>query len=82
MVVLVAWVAATAGGVIGWAIGLKAGRAVDDRAGTAAPRCGIGAVQRGEEIFDRYPVIAILMTPSWVAGIHRVRSRRLSRRPT
>jgi membrane protein DedA with SNARE-associated domain len=31
-------------------------------------------VERGERIFDRYAVMAILLTPSWIAGIHRVRS--------
>ena len=28
----------------------------------------------GERVFERYPVIAIVLTPSWIAGIHRVRS--------
>jgi membrane protein DedA with SNARE-associated domain len=32
-------------------------------------------VERGERIFDRYAVVAVLLTPSWIAGIHRVRSR-------
>jgi membrane protein DedA with SNARE-associated domain len=31
-------------------------------------------VDRGERIFQRYAVIAIVLTPSWIAGIHRVRS--------
>jgi membrane protein DedA with SNARE-associated domain len=30
------------------------------------------AVERGEEVFDRLTVIAILLAPSFVAGIHRV----------
>ena len=29
------------------------------------------AVERGEEVFQRLTVIAILLAPSWVAGIHR-----------
>jgi membrane protein DedA with SNARE-associated domain len=29
------------------------------------------AVERGEEVFKRLTVIAILLAPSWVAGIHR-----------
>jgi len=29
------------------------------------------AVERGEEVFNRLTVIAILLTPAWVAGIHR-----------
>ncbi len=71
-VVLVAWIAATAGGIIGWLIGLKAGRAVLVAPGPFQS-LRIGAVRRGERIFDRYAVIAVLMTPSWVAGINKVR---------
>jgi membrane protein DedA with SNARE-associated domain len=71
-VVLVAWVAATVGGIIGWLIGLRAGRAVLVAPGPFQS-LRIGAVRRGEKIFDRYAVIAVLMTPSWVAGINRVR---------
>jgi membrane protein DedA with SNARE-associated domain len=71
-VVLVAWAAATAGGVIGWLIGLKAGRAVLIAPGPFQS-LRLGAVRRGENIFDRYAVIAVLVTPSWVAGINKVR---------
>jgi membrane protein DedA with SNARE-associated domain len=72
-VLLVAWAAATAGGIIGWAIGLKAGRGLLTARG---PLHGLRlrAVARGEKIFERYAVIAVLLTPSWIAGIHRVRS--------
>lgn len=67
----VAWVSATAGGVAGWLIGKKAGRAVlTTRGPLRAMRRG--AVARGDELFARHPVIAILLTPSWIAGIHRV----------
>ncbi|HEY3727530.1 MAG TPA: hypothetical protein VGL51_10175 [Solirubrobacteraceae bacterium] len=71
-VVFVAWVAAAAGGVIGWAIGLKAGRAVVTAPGPLR-RLRLRGVERGEEVFGRYPVIAVLLTPTWVAGINRVR---------
>jgi membrane protein DedA with SNARE-associated domain len=72
-VVIVAWVAASAGGVVGWLIGLKAGRALLTAPG---PLRGLRlrAVERGEEVFERYTVIAIVFTPSWISGIHRVRS--------
>jgi membrane protein DedA with SNARE-associated domain len=33
-----------------------------------------GALERGDEIFERAPVLAIVLTPSWVAGIHHVRT--------
>ncbi len=57
----------------GWAIGLKAGRGLLTAPG---PLHGLRlrAVQRGEKVFERYAIIAVLLTPSWIAGIHRVRS--------
>jgi membrane protein DedA with SNARE-associated domain len=71
-VLIVAWVAAVAGGTAGWAIGLKAGRALVTGPG---PLRGLRkrAVARGEEVFARWPVIAIVFTPTWIAGIHGVR---------
>ena len=38
-------------------------------------RMRAAALARGDEIFRRYPVLAIVLTPSWIAGIHRVRTR-------
>jgi membrane protein DedA with SNARE-associated domain len=73
-VLLVAWLAATAGGIAGWAIGRKAGRPVLTARGPLL-KARLKTVERGEVIFARYPVAAILLTPSWLAGIHRVRSR-------
>jgi membrane protein DedA with SNARE-associated domain len=72
-VLVVAWAAATAGGILGWAIGLKAGRGLLTAPG---PLHGLRlrAVERGEKVFERYAVIAVVLTPSWIAGIHRVRS--------
>jgi len=71
-VVFVAWAAATAGGVIGWLIGRGAGRALLTAPGPLRS-ARVKAVKRGEEVFGRYPVIAIVLTPSWIAGINRVR---------
>jgi membrane protein DedA with SNARE-associated domain len=68
----VAFLAAVAGGIVGWAVGLKAGRALASAPGPLRST-RIRIVERGEEIFERHPVIAILMTPAFVAGIHRVR---------
>jgi membrane-associated protein len=72
-VLVVAWAAATAGGILGWAIGLKAGRGLLTARG---PLQGLRlrTVARTEKVFDRYAVVAVLLTPSWIAGIHRVRS--------
>lgn len=72
-VLVIAWLAATAGGIVGWAIGLRAGRAFLTAPGPLRST-RIKAVAHGERVFERYPVIAIVLTPSWIAGIHRVRS--------
>jgi membrane protein DedA with SNARE-associated domain len=71
-VVLTAWLGATAGGMIGWLIGLKAGRAMITAPGPLR-KARRNALARGERIFKRRAVIAVILTPSWVAGIHRVR---------
>lgn len=70
-VLLVAWIAATLGGIAGWLIGMIAGRTVVTARGPLY-RLRVGAVARGDEVFSRFPVVAILLTPSWIAGIHRV----------
>jgi membrane protein DedA with SNARE-associated domain len=36
-------------------------------------RTRLKAVERGDEIFGRVPVLAVVLTPSWIAGIHRVK---------
>jgi membrane protein DedA with SNARE-associated domain len=72
-VILVAWLAATAGGIVGWLIGRVAGRAVLTAPGPLRS-FRLATVERSEAVFNRYPVTAILLTPSWIAGIHRVRS--------
>ena len=71
-VLMVSWAAATGGGIGGWLLGLKAGRAFVTAPG---PLRGLRlrAVDRGEALFARYPVTAIILTPAWIAGIHRVR---------
>lgn len=69
-VVVVAFLGATVGGIIGWAIGMKAGRGVLTAPGPLHS-IRLDAVERGEQAFKRFEVIAILLTPSWVAGINR-----------
>jgi membrane protein DedA with SNARE-associated domain len=73
-VLLYAWAGAFAGGVAGWLIGMRAGRAVM-RAPGPLRAARMKAIERGDEIFTRVPVVAVLLTPSWIAGIHRVRAR-------
>lgn len=72
-VLFTAWVGATMGGIAGWVIGIKAGRAVVTAPGPLRTM-RLGAVARGDELFKRYPVVAIILMPSWISGIHRVRS--------
>jgi membrane protein DedA with SNARE-associated domain len=69
-VLIWAFVGAAAGGLTGWLVGWYAGRTVMTARG---PLRGLRlkAVERGEEVFKRLTVIAILLAPSWVAGIHR-----------
>jgi membrane protein DedA with SNARE-associated domain len=73
LVVVVAWFGATVGGVVGWLIGQRFGRRVlTIRGPLHAMR--VRAVTRGEAVFARRPVLAVILTPSWVAGILRVRA--------
>jgi membrane protein DedA with SNARE-associated domain len=70
-VVLVAFLAAAGGGVVGWLIGRVAGRAVVTAPGPLLS-ARLWAVRRGDVVFERYTILAILIAPSWVAGINRV----------
>lgn len=72
-VIVVAWAGATAGGVAGWLVGLKAGRAVLMRPGPLL-RFRRAALARGDQVFTRAPVVAVFLAPSWMAGIHRARA--------
>jgi membrane-associated protein len=73
-VLLAAWLGATIGGVVGWVVGRRAGRRLlTVRGPLHAAR--LRTVERGERIFERYAIVAVLLTPSWVAGINRVRPR-------
>ncbi len=69
-VLIWAFVGAVLGGVAGWLFGRVAGRSVMTARGPLY-RLRLRAVERGEEVFQRLTVIAILLAPSWVAGIHR-----------
>jgi membrane protein DedA with SNARE-associated domain len=70
-VVVVAFLGAAGGGLAGWLIGLKAGRRILTARGPLH-KMRLHALARGDEIFDRHPVLGILLTPSVLAGIHRV----------
>ncbi len=71
-VLLVAFAAAWAGGMFGWLVGLKAGRTVLTAPGPLH-RLRHYWLSRGDEVFTRYVAIAVLLAPSVLAGVHRVR---------
>jgi membrane protein DedA with SNARE-associated domain len=72
-VVAVAFVGAVVGGFLGWFGGLVAGRPLLTVPGPLR-KMRLRAIERGEEIFKRREVIAILLTPAWIAGINRSRA--------
>jgi membrane protein DedA with SNARE-associated domain len=68
---VIAWAAATAGGVAGWLLGRVGGRALWTAPGPLH-RLRLRSLTRGERFFERYGILAIYLAPSWVAGIHGV----------
>jgi membrane protein DedA with SNARE-associated domain len=72
-VLVVAWAGATLGGIAGWLFGIFAGRSVLTAPGPLRS-FRLDAVARGERAFKRLEALAILLTPSWVAGIFRART--------
>jgi membrane protein DedA with SNARE-associated domain len=62
---------AVVGGMIGWALGWHFGAAVASRPGPLL-RLRERGLRAGERFFDRFGPLAVFLTPSWVAGIHRV----------
>ena len=74
-VIAVAFAGATVGGMAGWVVGRSAGRTVVTAPGPLH-RHRMAAVARGDRFYERYGVIAVLFTPSWIAGIHGMRLRR------
>lgn len=74
-VLAVAFAGATAGGVVGWMLGHRGGRAVWTAQGPLR-RLRLSALRRGEGFFARYGILAVYLTPSWVAGIHGMGAKR------
>lgn len=68
-----AFIGALLGGIVGWLAGRMAGR---NFLAARGPLHGLRlhALERGDEVFERLTIVAILLTPAWVAGIHRVGS--------
>jgi membrane protein DedA with SNARE-associated domain len=74
-VLAVAWAGASVGGTIGWILGIKAGRGVLTAPGPLY-QWRVALIARGDRFYERYGPVAVLFTPSWVAGIHAMRSSR------
>jgi membrane protein DedA with SNARE-associated domain len=73
--IALAWLGATVGGMIGWFVGLRGGRGVLTSPGPLH-RLRLSVIARGERFYARYGLIAVLFTPSWIAGIHNMRLSR------
>jgi membrane protein DedA with SNARE-associated domain len=73
--IVVAWIGATAGGMVGWVVGMRAGRGVLTAPGPLL-RLRLRVIASGERFYDRWGLVAVLFTPSWVAGIHNMRISR------
>jgi len=74
-VIAVAWAGAGAGGTAGWMIGVRGGRGLLTAPGPLR-HLRLGLISRGDRFYERYGPLAVLFTPSWVAGIHRMRTSR------
>ncbi|HEX4628174.1 MAG TPA: hypothetical protein VH137_05220 [Gemmatimonadales bacterium] len=71
-VVAVAWAGASAGGTAGWIVGVKGGRELLTARGPLR-RLRLALIARGDRFYERYGLVAVLFTPSWIAGIHDMR---------
>jgi membrane protein DedA with SNARE-associated domain len=74
-VVAVAWAGASLGGIAGWIIGVKGGRTLLTAPGILRRR-RLSLIARGDRFYERFGPIAVLFTPSWMAGIHEMRASR------
>jgi membrane protein DedA with SNARE-associated domain len=69
---LIAFSGAFVGGMVGWGLGWRFGAVLAEHRGPLL-RARKRALEAGERFYERFGPVAILLTPSWVAGIHRVR---------
>ena len=67
----VAWIGATAGGMAGWVVGVKGGRGLLTAPGPLQ-HLRLRMTASGDRFYERYGVVAVLFTPSWIAGIHNM----------
>jgi membrane protein DedA with SNARE-associated domain len=74
-VLAVAWAGASLGGIVGWIVGVKGGRGLLTVPGPMH-RLRLAMIASGDRFYERYGTVAVLLTPSWIAGIHNMRSSR------
>lgn len=73
--IAVAWAGATVGGMLGWLLGLRGGRALLSAAGPLR-RIRARILRSGDRFYERYGALAVYFAPSWMAGINGMRARR------
>jgi membrane-associated protein len=73
--ILVAWFGAMVGGLAGWVIGRKGGRALMSRPGPLY-RLRMRLLRRGDDIYERRGFLAVYLAPTFMAGISGMRLRR------
>jgi membrane protein DedA with SNARE-associated domain len=71
-VLAIAWAGAVAGGTAGWLVGLKGGRGLLTAPGPLR-HVRLGLIEKGDRFYERFGPLAVLFTPSWIAGIHDMR---------
>jgi membrane protein DedA with SNARE-associated domain len=71
-VIAIAWAGAAVGGTAGWIVGVKGGRGLLMAPGPLH-HLRLGLIARGDRFYERYGPLAVLFTPSWIAGIHHMR---------
>ncbi len=73
-VLLIAWLGAMLGGIIGWVIGWQGGRRLLTAPGPLF-HFRTKMLNHSEAVYYLHPGLAILLTPSWAAGIEKVHWR-------
>jgi membrane protein DedA with SNARE-associated domain len=74
-VLLVAWAGATAGGIAGWLLGRRGGRALWAGPGPLR-QLRLRALAHGERFFERHVLLGVYLVPAWAVGIHDIEARR------
>ena len=73
-VLFIAWLGAMLGGLVGWAIGRHVGRRLLTVSGPLLD-FRTKMLAHSEEVYYQHPSLAVVLTPSWAAGVEKVRWR-------